>query len=764
MLLTSVLAPDSRVLDVDARDPYLARQLAAEGVSRYLGLVRPELLHDVRAAAPELARRFHPLESVDQVPRSSTDLLVLRGDFDRLLWTPGRLERARHVAVPARRSLRIEQRLARGAGRAIRRLEPRGTARAGAERFDLLEVRRPAGARARHYLSPVWGVSGLVERLDAAGLSYVVLRWFEHLPELEPDEDLDVLVADRDLDALRALLAEEPGTIPVDLYSETGLPGSDYRSMAYYPPELARRMLAHAVVHESGARVPAPDDHLHSLAYHVAYHKGPCSGLPTQTPVAVATTPEHDYAAVLTRLARGSGVALTPTLEGVDEHLASVGWRPPADTLRRLAPENAWVAARFFANEDSAPDPPEPAVFLVRERAVDALGLERVVEVLERHGFEVLLQQELDPAAAARCATQLRGGNWGPGPMPVSGGAPAAVVVCAHYGPRPPEDELRAKYPRLSNMDVLDAKLALRALVEAEVGPGERFNPVHSSDDAGEAWEYVDQAVPERTEALRRQVEHLRAEFRTEVPVLAVLSSGRRAKVEVVQGEDGPVVRKTFTPGSRRFLEREIFARRQLAGELPAVPELLDHGPSWFTSPYYRDLLQDVWRSGRLVDLPVVREMVEVLRRLHDLGFDVLDAKPQNFVLDPDRGLKLVDLEFLHRHEGGSPPFRDSWCFVAPPPEFVGDVPLTDFDYDRRWRRFTGLRLSALIDGSPAQQRAGRAAFQLSPLAQGSRTRRTLGGLRPVLVAARDGAADGYDQLGRWRLAGVLPEPQGPHP
>lgn len=760
MLLTSVLAPDSRVLDVDVRDARLARQLAAEGFPHYLGLVRPELLADVRAEAPELAGRFHPLLSVDQVTRSSTDLLVLRGDFDRLLWTPGRLERTRHVAVPRRPGLPLERRLAGRAAHLIRRLEPRGTATAGPERFELLDVRRPAGPRARQYLSPVWGVSGLIERLADAGLSYVVLRWFDGLPELEPGEDLDVLVADRDLDAFRALLAEEPGTIPVDLYSETGLPGADYRTMAYYPPELARRLLAGAVVHESGARVPAGEDHLLSLAYHAAYHKGPRSGLPSELPVSVTDDPEHDYAAELTRLARGLAVELRPTLEGVDDHLGSVGWRPPADTLRRLAPDNPWVAARFFSRAEAVLDPPEPAVFIVRERTSAAVGLEAVVAVLERHGFEVLLQQPLGPEEAKRCAAELRGGNWGPGPMPVSGGPPAAVVVCVHYGPRPPEEELRAKYPRLSNIEVLDAKLALRALVEQQVGRQERFNPVHSSDDAGEAWEYVEATVPERAEELRREVERRRADFRTDAPVLEVLSAGRRAKVEVLRGDSGPVVRKTFTPGSRRYLEREVLARQELAGKVPAVPELLARGPSWFTTPYYRDELQHVWRSGGLVDLTVVRDMVDVLRRLHALGFDVLDAKPQNFVLDAEAGLKLVDLEFLHRHEGRSPAFRDSWCFVGPPPDFAGDVPLTDFDYDRRWRRFTGLPLDSLLDDSPARQRLHRAAFQASPLAKGSRTRRSLAAMRPLAVTARSLAADGYDRFGSRRIARVLPGTQ----
>ena len=47
--------------------------------------------------------------------------------------------------------------------------------------------------------------------------------------------------------SVRAILDEGPGIQPVDLYSVTGLPGADFRSMPYFPPYLADELLDRAV-------------------------------------------------------------------------------------------------------------------------------------------------------------------------------------------------------------------------------------------------------------------------------------------------------------------------------------------------------------------------------------------------------------------------------------------------------------------------------------------------------------------------------------
>lgn len=754
--LTSLLSPESRIIDVGPTGFDVVRRLAEDGYGRYLGLIAPEQLAAARRQVDGLADRLHPLTSASQVVRNSTDLLILRGPFVRHLWFVPDLRHIRYVAIEAGSSrAAVEGRVAALAGRVTGKMTVRGRHSCGTERFQVVEVGGRRAPRPRRYLSPVWGVTGFVRRLEDAGLRYVFLRWFDRLPSLEPGEDLDMLVADQDLAKVEELLGQEPGTIPVDLYSETGLPGSDYQGMAYYPPTLARHILKRSVTHVSGARVPAPEDHLRSLAFHAVYHKGIRSGLPSSILTEKDKDPEHDYGAALQGIARTLGVHLAESLDGVDEYLEGEGWRPPLDTLLRLTDSNPWIRARFFTAKQVTIDPPEPTVFLLRERTTPVVSTDDVLALLDHLGFDVLTVRDLDGPARERCAAHTRGGNWGGGPFAESGGPPTKVILALHHAPRLPTAALRARYPRLSNVDILLAKQRIRDLVNGRLADAQHFNPVHSSDDALEAWEYIRLALPDEMAELRAEVSRRRAQYRTNGHVLKVLSRGRRAKVEVMQGQHGLVVRKTFANGYLRHMERELQGLRELRPHVGAVPELLDSGPNWFTRPYYEDELSEVWAGNRLLPLRVVREMVGVLRRIHDQGFDLIDAKPQNFMLDPRQGLKLVDFEFLHRYHGPPPDFTASYGIVGVPDGFPGDLPVSDFSYNRRWRRYTGLSPHALVESPAWSQHVHRALFRLRKATLGSqgRIRRSLRLSRHQLRRTRRLVGREYARWTRYRAS-----------
>lgn len=742
MSLSRFLTPSSRVLDVGATTPGVARALADGGLERYLALVPPGDLAAARARAGDLAHRFHPLSDLDQAVRNNADVVLLRQPFTGLLW---QLRRMRHLSLLAvERGGPRDQGdlwLARVLGGVPRHVRPGGATTIGGVRLTLLTQQPVRPERPRRYLSEALGVTGLAAELSRGGRDPVVLRWFEELPRLEPGEDLDVLAADEDLAGVRDVLDREPGTIPVDLYSVSGLPGADYAGAAYYPPALARRILEGSLVHDSGMRVPNPRDHLHSLAYHAVYHKGLRSGLPTEGGLAPHDSPEHDYAGVLRDLAADVGVDLPATMEGIDGYLAGVGWRPGTDTLRRLSVTNPWVATRVTSPGVRETEPPEPAVFLLRERLLEVAGLEEVAQVLRRLNFEVLRLEKLDDRARERCSREARGGNWAQGPYPTSGGPPVAVAVAVHYGPRRPPPDVLRKYPLLTNGDVADAKRLVRELVDARVHPSERFNAVHSADNEPEAWEYVALAVPGAEDELRGEVQQRREAYRTPVPVRAVLSRGRRSKVEVVEHEGHAAVRKTYAPPFADHLERELAAMAALHGSVPAVPRPIATGDGWFVLPLYsRPLVGPAVRSsGHLLPLARVRQVVDVLRAVHAEGFDLVDAKPENFLLDDVRGLTLIDLEFAHRPTSPTD-LRRTCMFAGPEAGFSGPLPVSDFSYEYRWRRLTGLPLDVLLDGSPFLQHVHRTGYRAQRLRRrviGSARRRGGTAARQLLRALR---------------------------
>ncbi len=194
------------------------------------------------------------------------------------------------------------------------------------------------------------GAAEFFEALHARGTSYVVIRWFETLPE-QHDGDIDFLVGDDGLADFEALLDRDRSGIPCDVYAESGAPGFSYGGIPYYPPQLARRILDRRVTVAGTVAAPCPEDHFLSLAYHCVYRKGPDSGLPTShRSVRPVPNPKHDYHGTLTALARALGLPIAIDMESLDGYLGEQGWRPPPSILQQLAVDNLWIHYQFGAD------------------------------------------------------------------------------------------------------------------------------------------------------------------------------------------------------------------------------------------------------------------------------------------------------------------------------------------------------------------------------------------------------------------------------
>jgi hypothetical protein len=237
------------------------------------------------------------------------------------------------VGVPHRSALR---RLRSLGGKVVRRMTGR-------------EVRRPPRSIPDHL-----GVEGFFAELRDRHVRYAVLRWFERLPHVRPGSDVDLLVHDDDIAAVEALLTDARQEVKCDLYSVHALPGTTYRAkgreldgVPYFPSDRAAALLDRAEL-RGLYRVPSPEDHFLSLAYHAVYQKGPKSGVPSRYPEVVSDpSPKHDHATILADLSRKAGIDVAIELEALDGYLASRGWRPSEQAIEALRPHNAWIAAHF---------------------------------------------------------------------------------------------------------------------------------------------------------------------------------------------------------------------------------------------------------------------------------------------------------------------------------------------------------------------------------------------------------------------------------
>ena len=590
--------------------------------------------------------------------------------------------------------------------------------RRGFGRIGEAALLRLLNPRRRWFLPPRLAPAAFFAALAERRVAYVVLRWFDDLPNVLPGHDIDLLVADDDVPRIGDLLTRWPGGQPCDVYSATGLPGFGYRpwfappaptdTIAALPPARAMEVLRRARSNARGIAVPDPADRFFALAYHAIYLKGAWSGLASTAEAAPpAAAGSHDYATTLAALAAPLGLDLpTPVgLEPLDALLAHHGWQPASDTLEKLAQWHPWIARAFFPDGAGRAEAAELAVFFIRERAVAAGLGGHLAALLDARGFDVLETIVLEGDARAAIAAAVRGGNWGRGPWPVSGGPPAEVLIALDTIPVPPAPDARRRHPALDNGRVLAVKEEARNRVNAELPAALRYNPLHATDSSADAWRIVRLLLPGREAALREAVAESMRRVATPEEVLADLTRfGNRAKVEVIRYRDGLAVRKTFRDRAGRCHARELAFYRRFGGELPELLPVLESGSNWFILPFRPNTYgRRIWfavHPPRLLPLRHVRQLVRFLRHVMAAGYDPIDLTPANNVMLTADGMKLVDFEYAW-HAGRPVRPEESCCLGGIPEPFAGETPpFVDYlraPYATQWYPCIGLDLHSLL-------------------------------------------------------------------
>jgi hypothetical protein len=358
--LTDFWPADLAILEIDPSNGRVADALHAAGYTNYLCAATDQnQLERIAAGHPELRDRLTVHHSAKIVRQNNAEVLILhrRVAGNVALFRP--IRHARFVAWECRPTLACLFATLIGLLQwVLGWLKwPTVLHSKDSPRLIVFPIRHPRPHRgARRFIPHQIGVEGFLRRLQHSNIPHAVLRWFDSLPEIAPGEDLDLLVDDAQLESVREILASGVGIQPIDLYSVSGHSSADFRGMPYYPPTCASQMLDRAIVHRSLCRIPAPREHFLSLAYHAVYHKGIASGVAEHAgALPPGDKPEHDYHAVLASLAIQLGLELPITLTDLDAHLDQNGWRPPRETLARLAKHNTWLRSRLADAHENQP-------------------------------------------------------------------------------------------------------------------------------------------------------------------------------------------------------------------------------------------------------------------------------------------------------------------------------------------------------------------------------------------------------------------------
>jgi len=552
----------------------------------------------------------------------------------------------------------------------------------------LSRVRRFAAAkkvlRARRFVDPRLTVEDFFRELSRLGVRYVVLRWFDILPRIEPGEDIDILVADEDLDRLDSLMTGTSRSgIPCDIYTPGGLPGTDFNGIAYYPGQLAKSILDNSVLQNGFISVPDVRHHFLSLAYHAAYHKGRSSRIPARGEEPDLRPSDHDYAGLLEALAAKAGITLRDvTLEGLDECLDSMGWRPTRDALEKLSAKNAWVRKYFFDAEEKLPAWWHGlSLYFIREEGMPYL--EAIREVINNlSGFCIVDELSLSGDAKEMITKNIRGGNWGKGPYPKSGGLPAHIFILYDCHPVEPNAELRANHPGLTNGRAFALKNKIRDVANRDKGRGEHRNIVHSTDNAAQARDALAMVMPDALPEIEAKIRGLSHSFETPYPVVKTLSRNvRRAKVELVEYKGGLAVCKTFIPGREKYLEHEVLAR-EVGANLPEIVPILERGPNYLILEYVKDAkiehksLFPLFVRGKFLPLWVTKRVREIIRHYRKAGYALIDFSASSLMVDAAQNVKMIDFEFFQPGDGPSESLVGCWAWYGVPSSFKGDKPL----------------------------------------------------------------------------------------
>ena len=338
------------------------------------------------------------------------------------------------------------------------------------------------------YLSRDVGIEGFLKHMRLTNVDYVVARFFESLPSLHREGgDLDLIVSDQDETAVKQFLLENEGDIRVDVWSVSR---PDYHGITYMPPALAQRVLDNSVEGNAMAKIPSPLHALNCLIFHVLYHKGFQGGVPSEYDSgSTVSQANNDYLGLIKEYTTQLELTVEYTMEGLDEYMSKIDWRPALDTLAKIAQWNEWVSIHHFG--DQSEHRSNLFALVLKSEALERGVSQYVINECELAGYELIDNRVLEGEIQRKAIENIRGGVWNDGLRDddeVSRYFPAQILILWDKSGRG-----RAGVHHLKNnlrRTIDDTKTSL----------------IHSTDNNLETWDYINICLPDRKHDLQSRI------------------------------------------------------------------------------------------------------------------------------------------------------------------------------------------------------------------------------------------------------------------
>lgn len=528
---------------------------------------------------------------------------------------------------------------------------------------------------ARVYIRKGISRMGFFQALHERNVDYVLLRWWEDLPQIPAGEDMDILIRDEHRELINDLVTFRKNKVDLkcDIYTIAGSMYGSHNDIPYFQSNLAHALIETRELYR-GAYVPSPLLHFASLAYHAIFHKGNGSGLKGFEDSKPGL--EHDYPEILKNKASGLDLKIEITVVGLYEWLKERKFVPAEDTLTKLVevrPELSFLQQRLHSDVRGG----DLLVFVLRERLLKDGLLQDFTSFLEEEfNFDLLDVQMLNARERDQCSREIRGGKWDKGPYKYSGGPPVAIVSAFDYHPEPLTQTEQLRQARMTNRNNLHSKYQYRERLQSLILMKGHYNGVHSADNEQDAQFYLSLLGSNYQNKISEMLEFRRTRYARNWNLVKVLSENSISKVEVIQYNERKAVKKTFRPGKERFLQRELYALRELSQELKFIPPILEEGEGYVIVPFFENILEKMNEKEKEKILSTkADEIAEVICSMYTRGLIYLGFTPESIILTSNGEFYCTGFSFLQKYLKEPSHILEVFEVAGLPKDFDGDVP-----------------------------------------------------------------------------------------
>jgi hypothetical protein len=362
----------------------------------------------------------------------------------------------------------------------------------------------------QQYIPSSISVDDFFKLLNQEQIKYIILRWFDKFPKIRKGDAIDLLVHDDDLVNISKHVSPncEDNSIACNIYSISGITGTNYNGLPYYPSHYAQEMLDERILLHNKYFVPNPKHYLLSMAYHVVYHEAENSGLPRGVREEDNELVHNNkYRKTLRTLINRCGIKVKLTWVDLQKFLDKNNWTPELSVLERLSEKSNWLKDLYYLKLHDQQNTGEIMAFIVREWAYENNLTDWIIKWLQIHGLHILNIYELDKDHKEAATRNLRGGNWKKEKWERNGGSgkPAVLIIAYDFYPVPLDKRYKKYYPYVSNGNFL-LKNNLRSELNRNLPRKEERSIIHSSDNTLDALEFINTLYPEELPELLNKI------------------------------------------------------------------------------------------------------------------------------------------------------------------------------------------------------------------------------------------------------------------